>query len=191
MDDATRANLAGLLRDRELRELRRAALAARYGEPVVQFSLVVPGTTKNGPDLDTAFSLGEEAFEGALAERRLKVLAKEFRPGASGPACVWVVVADGAALKGLSVGLEDGCSLGRLWDFDVYDREGTRIGRELLRKEPRKCFVCGERAAVCAGRRLHDPSLVAAAFHELLARGIEDFGTRPGDASRRDAQVRP
>jgi holo-ACP synthase CitX len=86
-----------------------------------------------------------------------------------------VVDAEATLVKNVAIGLEDGYSLGRLWDFDVYGPEGSKQDRAEIGKAARTCFVCGSPAAVCAGRRVHELAEVERRFHELLTLGICEF----------------
>lgn len=175
--------LADVLADREARSARRAELAARWagaGRPiaVVQLSLAVPGAVKSDPEIRLAVSLGARAWEDRAAVLGLPLLHSETREGASGPCRLWVVDADARETKSLIIGLEEGSSLGRLWDFDVYDEESRHVGRDTLGVPPRRCYLCGEAAAVCAGRRVHALDAVERRFRELLRAGIADRSAR-------------
>lgn len=169
--------LADVLADREARAARRTELAARWaaaGRPVavVQLSLAAPGPVKSDAEIRLAVSLGARAWEDRAAALGLPLLHAEAREGASGPCRLWVVDADARETKSLIVGLEEGSSLGRLWDFDVYDEEARHVGRETLGAPARRCYLCGEAAAVCAGRRVHSLDAVERRFRELLRAGI-------------------
>jgi len=137
--------------------------------------MVVPGQRKDGPEISEAARLGAVRLEGVLEGRALAVLHRESWNGAAGPCFMWVVEADTALVKGVTVGLEDGYSLGRLWDFDVYDARGLKLDREAIGSAARTCFVCGSPATVCAGRRLHGSAEVVGHFAGILERGIAEL----------------
>lgn len=171
------SRLADVLADRESRSSRRSDLAALWagrGRPVcvVQLSVAAPGAVKSDDDIQLAVDLGARAWEDRAAVLGLSLLHAEGRQGPSGPCRIWVVEADAREAKSLIIGLEEGSSLGRLWDFDVYDESAVHIGRETLGVPPRRCYLCGDAAAVCAGRRVHDLALVERRFRELLGSGI-------------------
>jgi holo-ACP synthase CitX len=175
--------LADVLADREARSARRAELAARWassGRPVavVQLSLAAPGPVKSDAEIQLAVSLGARSWEDRAAALGLPLLHSEAREGASGPCRLWVVDADARETKSLIIGLEEGSSLGRLWDFDVYDESARHVGRETLGAPARRCYLCGEAAAVCAGRRVHALDAVERRFRELLRAGIADRNAR-------------
>ncbi len=167
--------LAAVLAERERRARRREELSAAYGGTVVQLTIAAPGRRKDGDDIRKAALFGAAAFERLLGGRGARTLYGETLHGEAGPCFLWVVDADAEYVKGLSIGLEEGYSLGRLWDFDVYGPGGSKLDREFFKKGPRTCFVCGSPAAVCAGRRVHELAEVERRFVEMLDRGIEDI----------------
>ena len=170
--------LAAVLAERDRRGERRAALSAEYGATVVQLTICAPGVRKDGNDIRKAARSGAALLERVFAERGLRTLHGESRDGEAGPCFLWVVEAEAALVKGVAVGLENGYSLGRLWDFDVYGPGGSKLDRESVGSEARTCFVCGSPAAVCAGRRLHESAEVARRFSELLERGMEELESK-------------
>lgn len=184
--------LAAVLEARERRERARdaalreyAGRAAAEGIPfsAVQLTLAVPGRRKNGPDIERAVRLGARAFEEAAEAEAARIASRRFGGGAAGPFWLWVVEVDAREAKSLAVGLEEGCRLGRLWDFDVHDDRGTRVGRESVGADPRTCFLCGRPAAECAGRRVHDGAAVGRRFAEMLAEGMDEWRATSAEAS--------
>ena len=168
------AGLDAVLDDRDRRQARRSLLTAEYARTLVQLTMVVPGQCKDGTDISEAARLGAARLERVLEGRALPVLHRESWNGAAGPCFMWVLEADAALVKGVTVGLEDGYSLGRLWDFDVYDARGSKLDREAVGSAARTCFVCGSPAVVCAGRRLHGSAEVVRLFVGILERGIAE-----------------
>lgn len=187
---ASGPGLAGILADREARTAIRMKLTQGWSGrsvAVVQLCLVVPGPIKSDKEIDLAVDLGARSWEDRAAALGLTLLHGEARLGPAGPCRFWVVEADPREIKSLIIGLEESCGLGRLWDFDVYDEEGLHIGRAQLGVPPRRCFVCGEVAAICSGRRLHDPLLVEGRFRELLRHGIAERHSREADLGRQES----
>jgi len=175
---AGEVSLEAVLAAREARSERRAALSAEFGAAVVQLTICAPGPRKDGPDIRRAARLGAAFFGRALAAAELRVLHAESREGEAGPCFLWVVDAEAALVKQAAVGLEDGYRLGRLWDLDVHLPDGSKLDREAAGAAPRKCFVCGNPAAACAGRRVHGLAEVERRFGELMERGMEEMETK-------------
>jgi len=169
------AGLAAVLDDRYRRQDRRCRLTIEYARTLVQLTMVVPGQRKDGPEISEAARLGAARLEAVLEGRALAVLHRESWNGAAGPCFMWVLEAGAALVKGVTVGLEDGYSLGRLWDFDVYDGKGSKLDREAVGSATRTCFVCGSPAAICAGRRLHGSAEVVWRFTGILERGMAEL----------------
>ncbi|MCG8482108.1 MAG: citrate lyase holo-[acyl-carrier protein] synthase, partial [Clostridia bacterium] len=58
-------------------------------------------------------------------------------------------------LKEILIDIEDNHPLGRLFDFDVIDKDFTFISRTAVGYEKRKCLLCDEDAAICVRSRSH------------------------------------
>ncbi len=170
--------LAKTLTERERRFRRRTELVAQGLGTVVQLTITAPGIRKDGDDIRRAAQWGAALLELRLSERTWAYEKREWWDGDTGPCGFWVIFAPPMSVKGITVGLEEGYSLGRLWDFDVYGPGNVKLDRESMGSDPRKCFICGEPAAICAGRRLHSPEEVAKRFQELLQRGMEELETK-------------
>ncbi len=172
------ASLPDVLAERDRRNARRTELAAEAVGTLVQLTICAPGSRKDGEEIRKAARMGAGLFRRALSEAGFPVLSEESREGVAGPCYLWVVDAEAALVKKAALGLEDGYSVGRLWDFDVYGPGGLKLDREAVGSAPRKCFVCGSPAAACAGRRLHEPLEVERRFAEMLEKGMEELEKR-------------
>jgi phosphoribosyl-dephospho-CoA transferase len=74
----------------------------------------------------------------------------------------------GAAVKRLTLELEEGLPFGRILDLDVWVREGP-VGRGDLGLPPRRCLLCGEEAKICARLGGHSFEALRAEAARLLA----------------------
>ena len=54
-----------------------------------------------------------------------------------------MVSGNAAALKQLTVEMEEHCEIGRLLDLDVLDPRGEKMERQSLGLMPRRCLICG------------------------------------------------
>ena len=52
-------------------------------------------------------------------------------------------------------------------DIDVMDCQGEPVGRAALGLPPRRCFVCGEAAALCVSRKIHPKAEIDARVEQL------------------------
>lgn len=144
--------LQQILDAREDRVKRQRELLAEYHKPIVSFTMNIPGPVKLDRDIAIGFFVGCRLLRDALAGKLLYVEEHRKETG-----CEAFFVADLPAkeLKELTVDLEDGDSVGRLFDMDVLDSDGLAISREALGYPRRKCLLCDEDAAVCARSRAH------------------------------------
>ena len=170
--------LAKTLAERERRSRRRSELGNQGLGTVVQLTITAPGIRKDGEDIRKAALWGARLLESRLTDLGIAYGNREWGDGDTGPCGFWVIFAHPLSVKGITVGLEEGYSLGRLWDFDVYGPGNVKLDRESMGSDSRKCFICGEPAAVCAGRRLHSPEEVANRFQELLRQGMNELETK-------------
>ena len=144
--------LQEILDAREARASRQKELIAEYNKPIVSFTMNIPGPVKLDRDVVIGFFVGCRLLRDALAGNLLYV--EEHRKE-TGCEAFFVVDLPARELKELTVDLEDGDSVGRLFDMDVLDVDGLAISREELGYPRRGCLICTEDAAVCARSRAH------------------------------------
>ena len=85
-----------------------------------------------------------------------------------------------AALKALTVELEDGSEAGRLFDMDVLTADGSKLDRQTLGLGPRPCLICGGPVHLCARSRAHTVAQLQEATAALLTRALTDHYARRG-----------
>lgn len=144
----------------------QAALAAG-ARSVVRLSARMPATLRLRGLADSPVTWGAAAFAAECGHLGFSLQPIGHAQGALGPWVLWASYDSPRLLKQVGLLLEEGSSQGQLVDVDVYSQEGP-VSRSLLGLKPRRCIVCGEAAAVCSGRSVHAPSIVHAAFLNLL-----------------------
>ena len=170
--------LLRVLDAREKRWQHRLALARGSRRTLVTVTLCVPVAYRTDP--------AYEALMLALC-RRLRALFRAggihyreagMERGADGPALFLTTAASPRRVKALCVRAEELIPGGRMLDIDVMDAAGEPVSRGGLGLPPRRCFVCGEPAAVCVSRKLHSREDISRRVEELrreaegaLARG--------------------
>lgn len=139
-------------------------LLKTYRRPVICFTMNIPGPVKDSPLIRRSFRWGLEKLEKALSG----VVFRRVREEVTG--CEAYFVAEGTALelKGLCTELEDSTPLGRLFDMDVTDSDGTKLERTLVDGKSRDCIVCGTPGRGCASRRLHSVGALQAAARRIM-----------------------
>ena len=77
-------------------------------------------------------------------------------------------------VKQLMCQIEEDHPLGRLFDIDVFEEDGTPISRIKAGQPARKCLICGKEARVCMRERNHS-------YEELIAhicKLVSDYESR-------------
>lgn len=145
--------LLEILDAREKRAEKQKQLLSRYGQPLLCFTMNIPGPVKLDRDIRLGFYVGCRLLDDAL--RGLKLLYREEEVAVTGCQAWYVVEAPARQLKEIAVDLEETDLIGRLFDMDVLDTDGKKLSREDMGKPRRKCLLCNNDAAVCARSRAH------------------------------------
>lgn len=162
--------LQELLDSRERRAQKQKTLLSQYEGVLVSVTLNIPGSVKDKPAYRKALQAGMNLLTECFADEQ--ILYKEVRylkTGAEG----YLVAADAKPeeVKNLTVGIEDGTPLGRLFDMDVLTEKGS-VSRSDLGKPGRRCFLCGEDAKVCARSQRHSMELLLAEIDRILEKAV-------------------
>lgn len=160
--------LTEMLAAREARAEAQKAFLTRYGRPVISFSLNIAGPRKDSPLLRRAFRAGREQLEAGLRSAGLPVLDRAERLAHTGCEALYAVDGTARESKEVCVSIEDGSSLGRLFDMDVLDRDGRKLDREEVGGRSRNCIVCGAPGKGCASRRAHGVEELQDATRRIL-----------------------
>lgn len=147
--------LAEVLEARENRVLRQDALLEKYGLPVISFTLNIAGPVKDSPLIQRSFRAGQEQLEAGFRAAKLPVLSRQELLAPTGCEALYAVDGTAREVKALCASIEDGSSLGRLFDMDVLAPDGRKLDREEVGGDPRNCIVCGAAGKGCASRRVH------------------------------------
>lgn len=157
-----------MLAAREQRAERQRQLLARFGRPLISFTMNIPGPIKNSGLIGRSFQVGLERLGEAMAAAGLTALDPQRIEGRTGCEFLCAVAGDSGRIKAICEAIEDGGPLGRLFDMDVLDE----TGRKLSRQEERRCLVCGAPGKGCASRRLHSLELLERAARARMTQGL-------------------
>lgn len=160
--------LMEILDARELRAKRQQQLLARYTLPLVSFTLNIAGPVKTSAAIRRVFREGCARLEDALRGTSIEIRAKQLFDAPTGPEGLYALCGEAAAIKALCIRLEDEDALGRLFDLDVLDADGRKLGRAQLRKPPRGCLICGKPGSGCASRRVHSAEALQAKTRAVI-----------------------
>lgn len=146
-------SLKEILDAREQRSQKQQQLLAQYKKPLICFTMNIPGPEKLNRDVSIGFSVGSWLLRDSLSGRG--ILYKEISRKPTGCEAYYVVELPAKALKKIAIDIEDISPIGRLFDIDVIDTDGTKLSREDLGLPRRKCLLCEGDAALCARSRAH------------------------------------
>lgn len=146
-------SLQEILDAREQRVKTQKALLAQYKKPLICFTMNIAGPEKYNRDIAIGFAVGNWMLRQALPAQC--ILHKQSSRKNSGCESYYVVDMAPRALKQLAIELEDSDPIGRLFDIDVLDTDGTKLSREALGQARRKCLLCNNDAVLCARSRTH------------------------------------
>ena len=157
-------DVAAVLAARDRRYRHQQDLLARYGVPLVSFTMNIAGPVKRNALIDRAFALTLQRLEQQLRRCGFAVLHRETVREDTGCEALYAVDGDAAALKELCMALEEDGGLGRLLDLDVLDRDGSH----LTRSQERRCLICGAAGKSCARSRAHTVAELQQRTREIL-----------------------
>ena len=152
-----------ILSARDRRAQTQKRLLEAFGKPLVCFTMNIAGPVKYSDGILRGYTLGKRLLN-------TRVAALHFEESLSPTGCegFFVVDLDATALKKLCVAIEDSQPVCRLFDLDVLDVDGRKLGREELNLPGRTCLLCHKPAPVCASTRAHSVAQLQAKTAALL-----------------------
>jgi holo-ACP synthase len=149
--------LEEMLRFREEKVRMQEELQKKHEESViVALGMNIPGPIKYSPEILEAFKAGTKAIGTSLNSQELGVAGEIEVTKKEGCLKILSVESDDPFfIKKMMVNIEETHPLGRLYDIDVYDKEGKGISREAFGAPVRRCLLCGQEAKVCGRNRSH------------------------------------
>lgn len=153
--EQTEISLSELLESRDNRQARQQEWIGLHQITLISFTVVYPGPVKDSSLVRQVFNQGLNALNQIAQNRQWVLLAQQSFALATGPECLVAVDADAIEVKTALIESEELYSVGRLWDFDVFDAKGQQYSRSDLNLPPRRCLVCEKEAKICARHRTH------------------------------------
>lgn len=165
-------SLQEILAARENRVAKQQELLARFGKPLICFTMNIAGPVKRSETILWGFRLGKEWLQVQLAD--LSVLHYEEQLLPTGCEGYYVVDGQAEVLKHRTVQIEDSAPVARLFDMDVLDADGRKLERCDFGYPPRKCLICEQAAHICGRSRAHSVVELQAKTAELLKNAMEE-----------------
>lgn len=173
MAGAAPVSLAEMLKAREQRVERQQAML-KQGAALVILTLNIPGPVKRFDLSVKAFCAGRQEIEAQLKRNHISVRRVLITDENTGMEGIWAVDADSVLLKKLMIAIDEYHPLGRLFDIDIIEGGGIKVGREQVGQDERKCLICQRPVSHCAGNRRHS----ADELFEKTVELISDFYIR-------------
>lgn len=152
--------LEEMLLARDKRAARQRQALDCYRLPLISLSLVAPGAVKNSPVWQRVAHYAQREIAVLCQQQEWVSVWEHCVDERSGPEWMAAICAPAKVLKRELVALEMRHPLGRLWDIDVIDSDGTPLSRRSLGFPARGCLICPEEAHVCARSRQHTLDLL-------------------------------
>lgn len=165
--------LQDVLEARDVRARYQEYLLDKYKSTIVSYKLNIPGPVKYSSLIKQIFDEGMLVFKQRLHEASISIVFEEVWYKNSGPEYFAVFNVDAVSIKQITSSIEETHALGRLYDFDVLNSDGSQISRQELGIEQRKCLLCENNAFECGRSRRHDVSTLLAHIGTMA---LEYFG---------------
>ena len=134
MMEGTEIDLIQMLDCRERRNFIQNELLDKYHCPVISFCMNIPGPIKTNQQIREAFLEGRGALTAVLEKASIAVLQSFDIAEPTGDEWIAAVNADAAAVKELTMEIENRHPFGRLFDIDVIGVDGVKLSRPRYRK---------------------------------------------------------
>ncbi len=155
-----------VLQARDRRVNMQHKLINVYKKPIISFTMNIAGPKKVSDLIKRAFDAGIEKLEARIPQD--KILSFNTNSHNTGYEALLSIDMDSDKLKAICETIENEDCLGRLFDLDVIDTDGTKLSR----KELRGCIVCGASGRTCAAGRLHSLDELSLATNKILYDGL-------------------
>ncbi len=167
--------VADMLQARDGRAAAQKKLLAKYGQPLLCFTMNIPGPVKTSLLIRLGFLEGVRRLETALSKAKIPVLYKKQIAYKTGYEEYYVLQGDAQEIKKIAAGIENQDKVGRLFDMDVLDVDGRKLSRSELGLPGRLCLVCDEPAQACARSRKHAVPVLVRKIHRTLGEMLQGW----------------
>lgn len=162
--------LQRVLEAKEERANFQKQLIIKYKLPLISLTLNLVGGYFQ---YDKWEMILEEAIKSIDSIFLDNVVFKKIRLGKWGSEGFWVIDLPIENIKKKTIKIEDSHSLGRLFDIDVVDLNGSSISRRNFGMEPRKCIICDNSAVECYIEKRHTMEELMFKTNEIIEKGLK------------------
>ena len=161
--------LPEILEARERRVQRQTELLSRYQTALICFTMNIAGPVKLDASIERGFRMGCRELDRQLRRANISVLHRELLTEDTGCEAYYAADASAETLKLLTVELEEGTPLGRLFDMDVLTPDGIKLERT----GERGCLICGKPGRACVRSRAHSVEELQAKTQQILRDALD------------------
>ena len=145
--------LEDLLESRDRRAERQRLLLGQYpGKTLLCLTVIMPGKVKRNLHSLVVAGAALSAVAARFGDEAAKVETYDLPTGYEAYLIVSRSVEDA---KREACNIEDTHPLGRLFDMDVIQPDGTPMSRDAVGLPQRSCLLCGNPARYCMRNRTH------------------------------------
>lgn len=155
-------SLEALLQAREERALLQQKLLKEHHQTLLSVTLTAVGAVKKNALLDYAFEKALENLTALFKQLKINPITEIIRTPETGHEAFFVLPIEAKALKNAVIELEESLPIARLWDLDVFDKNGELLSRTDFSLPPRQCLICADEAKLCARSRKHTANDIVA-----------------------------
>lgn len=159
--------LEEILDAREKRVEKQKELLNIYQNTLISFTLNIPGVEKQNSTFTKIHKKGIELLEEELSKQNIELLCKIVQATADGDEAFLVVDAGPWVIKRITTSIEEKHKLGRLFDFDVINKDGEQLSRSGIGLHLRTCLLCNNSAKACGRSRSHSVSELLDKIYEI------------------------
>lgn len=164
---------------RERRAQRQRELLAEYpGATLLSFTMNIPGPEKDSPLIRRGAALGRRLLEKGFLRLKTAPLHRETEAAFTGVESLYALSLPPLAVKAMAADIEEATPAGRVFDLDVLRPDGTKVDRQEVGLEVRRCLICGRPAQSCARARTHSVAELREKTDRLLTEALRDDTAR-------------
>ncbi len=157
--------LQQILDSRDERVRKQQNILNQFKYPIISFTMNIAGPVKTSLLIERAFFEGIRLIKESFPKKR--ITHQDVNVKVTGCEAIFSVNAKASEIKDICTNIEDNLTIGRLFDMDVIDTNGSKLER----KNVRGCLICGAPGKNCAASRTHSVDELQTATKKI----IEDY----------------
>ena len=158
-------SLDELLAARDARHEKQLSLLREHpDQTLVCLTVIMPGSEKRNALSLAVANAAVGALRSAFPDSDIETCDLE-----TGFEAYLLVPLSEIEAKRIAVRIEDTHPLGRLFDIDIINKDGTPLNRSAVDSAPRRCLLCGNEARLCMRLHSHTHEELTTRIQQLVA----------------------